>query len=172
MTEKEQIKKNISIGGQGGSGITILRDLIIIQRKHYQETKPNDKRWPCPFCLLKSKTNLQCIIHIKKEHPNIFCADKKLLAEFAYLDKIKTSTEGNDCTNESNSQNQNLKKCAFCPPDLSHKLFAGDKGLKIHYSRKHKDIDTTVDPSKDSNSSKEQSQFLNQILSRKIFQNS
>lgn len=42
------------------------------------------------------------------------------------------------------AQNSNLKKFKFCPTDLSHKLFAGDKRLKIHYSKKHKDIDTTI----------------------------
>lgn len=117
-----------SIDSQGGSGINDIGNLIHMHRLKYHRGKPNDKQWPCPFCFTESKTKIQCIIHIKKDHPNIYGADKKLLADFAHLDESKNQTdESTSKANESILQNLNWKKCTFCPPELSQKFFAGDR---------------------------------------------
>lgn len=55
--------------------------------------------------------------------------------------KCKSSTQMSTAASQSSYQSEyaeNLKKCPHCP-DNSEKLFHGNKGLKIHHSRKHKD---------------------------------
>lgn len=142
---------------------TNLRDLIQLQRDRFKESMPNDKRWPCPFCLTKSKTNIQCIVHIKKDHPNIFSADNKLLAEFTPSNQSESNvtlnqSETNQLSDHSKSKsNVEWKKCTHCPENVPEKFYAGDRGLKIHYSKMHRDVNNVTVPSEDSHSKKEQS---------------
>lgn len=125
---------------QGVSGINNISNLIKLHKNQYEKSNPKDKRWPCPFCFNKSKTKIQCIIHIKKRHPSIFKADKKLLAEFAYVDKVESQSN----EPKKNESKITFKNCMYCPEELSQKQYASEKGLKIYYSRKHKDILETI----------------------------
>lgn len=43
---------------------------------------PDDSRWPCPFCIFIGKTLLQCRIHVKKDHPDIFFSTKEEFSQF------------------------------------------------------------------------------------------
>lgn len=55
-----------SQGTAGPSGINNLKVLIENVKKKYEKVFTNDGRWPCPFCLMKSKSYFQCRVHIKK----------------------------------------------------------------------------------------------------------
>lgn len=59
-------------GWSGGkpscSGLSNLKELLQNTRDEYQKFNPNFKQWPCPFCIIKSKTLIQCRIHIFKDH--------------------------------------------------------------------------------------------------------
>lgn len=55
-------------GEPGGSGLQNLKELLVKTRDKYRAIHQNDSRWPCPFCLHKAKTLVQCKIHINQEH--------------------------------------------------------------------------------------------------------
>lgn len=73
-----------SSGGTPGlSGINDLKDLLEKTKAKYVSLHPNDNRWPCPFCLSKEKTLIQCKIHIKRDHTNLMnTADRNLLSQY------------------------------------------------------------------------------------------
>lgn len=191
-----------SSAGEGPSNIKNLKTLIEDQKKKFHELHPNDKRWPCPFCYYKSRTQIKCRIHIMKEHTTIYNAnehefsllmdentlylsesdsisfvsdmhDSQLLevtqaalqvdtqtikknplqcdvcskifktVKGAKTHSIKCKSLSKLSTDVSYSQlldnADNLKKCPHCPNN-SRKLYNGNRGLKIHHSRKHKNI--------------------------------
>lgn len=67
-----------SSGGQpSSSGITNLRLSIDATKEQYNKLNPKDERWPCPFCIVKSNTKVQCNIHIATYHPTISKSVKK-----------------------------------------------------------------------------------------------
>lgn len=58
-------------GTPGPSGLQDLKELLKKTKDKYNLFHPDDKRWPCPFCLEKPKSLFQCKFHIKKDHPSI-----------------------------------------------------------------------------------------------------
>lgn len=50
---------------------TDLKVLLNELKIRYKDTYPNDERWPCPFCLVLSKTKIQCNTHITKDHSHM-----------------------------------------------------------------------------------------------------
>lgn len=65
----------------GPSRIKDLKDLLQETKEQYDLLNPrlnqNDKRWPCPFCLTKSKNLIECTIHIKNDHPLTYKINKQ-----------------------------------------------------------------------------------------------
>lgn len=71
-----------SSGSKGCSNIKNLKTLLAETKKKFNELHPDDKRWPCPFCLSKNRTLIQCRIHIMNEHANIYYMNEE---EFSFL---------------------------------------------------------------------------------------
>lgn len=150
-----------SSGGDAGpSGIKNLKELLQKSKKEYKESNPTDKRWPCPFCPIKEKTLIRCKIHVKNEHPTIYNANEEEFSQFyeqttqdssinidlnEFLklvseDNLTENVSRNDCT-VNFDEDDNLKKCIHCPPELAHKSYRGIRGLKIHHCKMHKEIE-------------------------------
>lgn len=86
--------ENESGGEVGGSGLQDLGKLLKKTREKYKTLHPNDPRWPCPFCLHKAKTLVQCKIHLNKDH--------KMLT----MDNVRDAlTESQPKSAEESSQN-------------------------------------------------------------------
>lgn len=60
--------ENESGGEPGCSGLQNMKELLDKTRQKYRIHYPNDTSWPCPFCLHKAKTLMQCKIHISGDH--------------------------------------------------------------------------------------------------------
>lgn len=114
-----------------------------------------------------NNTKIQCLIHVKRDHPNIYNANEEVFSQFSHCDdRIDNDKESadNSVTNDldtllqliaeeerkENAINENanpkkrednLKSCVNCPARLSHKLYVGVRGLKIHHGKMHKDIE-------------------------------
>lgn len=150
--------------GEGTSNIRNLKFLIDEAKSNFNKINVNDDRWPCPFCIIISKTKIQCRIHIKTDHPNIYNANEVLFSQLTQTDSensndqsksenvptdlsqfLKLVSEETNSTDEASFKDshreENLKKCIHCPPNLSYKTYKGVRGLKIHHSIKHKDIE-------------------------------
>lgn len=91
-------------GNPGGSGMQNLKELLQKTREKYQTISPNDSRWPCPFCLHKAKTLVQCKVHLSKDH-------KMLTKENIHEALSQTQTNTNSIANNENNEN-------FTPKDL------------------------------------------------------
>lgn len=52
-------------------------DLKILIEETKKKLDVNNKCWPCPFCFTQEKTELRCLMHVKKEHPNIANSNMK-----------------------------------------------------------------------------------------------
>lgn len=63
-------------GGGDSSDINDLRGLIHKLRNEFSLLNPEDSRWPCPFCFHKSKTVVQCHIHVSREHSSLYIAGR------------------------------------------------------------------------------------------------
>lgn len=153
--------------GEGPSNIRNLKTLIKEAKCKFNDMNVNDNRWPCPFCFSKSKTEIQCRIHIKNEHPSIYNLNE---AQLFQLTQVDSQTHSEEIHNESNEngpndlndllkiiseeevtpsknkdqythREENLKNCMHCPPNLSQKTYKGIRGLKAHHSKKHKEIE-------------------------------
>ncbi|KAJ6636200.1 hypothetical protein Bhyg_14788 [Pseudolycoriella hygida] len=65
------------------SGINNMTDLLEKTKVKYNSIHPDDKRWPCPFCLSKEKTLFQCKVHKKKDHPNLMrINEREILSQY------------------------------------------------------------------------------------------
>lgn len=136
--------------GEGGSNIRNLTSIIQATKDKFNQLHINDKRWPCPFCIIISKTKIRCRIHIKRDHPILYNRNEE---EFSQLTQVETTPEENLLDNlidysdnpnsakdaQSSQCDDNLKKCIHCPPNLAYKLYRGVRGLKIHHFKMHKD---------------------------------
>lgn len=71
-------------GTPGPSGLRNLNNLLEKTKEKYQKLHPGDKRWPCPFCLIKANTLFQRKIHIRKEHPILMDDgnEQKILSQY------------------------------------------------------------------------------------------
>lgn len=69
-------------GEQGTSGISNIKDLIEKSKERFNELYPDDIRWPCPFCILKSNSKIQCYNHICRDHKNIARNNKGFFSNF------------------------------------------------------------------------------------------
>lgn len=59
-------------GGTPGCSHANDLKLLLEETKHkFSSMNPHNKCWPCPFCFNKEKSMLRCIMHVKKEHPNL-----------------------------------------------------------------------------------------------------
>lgn len=72
----------LSDGKQRGSRLNNLKEIIKTVKNDYDSFIPNYKKWPCPFCINHSKTELQYRMHIRRNYPNICKAHKTVLAQF------------------------------------------------------------------------------------------
>lgn len=98
-------------GTPGHSGINDMKQLLEKTKVKYNLIHPNENKWPCPFCLSKEKTFIQCKIHIKKEHPNLLKVNERdLLSQFenTLIDNEPQTPPPNDAT--SNATPNDLKK--------------------------------------------------------------
>lgn len=75
------------------SGVTNMKELLTKTKNEYQKFNPKNKQWLCPFCITKSKTLVQCRIHIYKDHRNISEFDR-----FDFFSNLE-STITQICTN-------------------------------------------------------------------------
>ena len=97
---------NESDGEPGGSGLQDLRLLLKKTREKYKTLFPDDARWPCPFCLHKAKTLVQCSIHVKQEH--------KILSRTDIREALSQSVSSSTCSEETQKN--------FTPNDLTEFL--------------------------------------------------
>lgn len=97
-----------SSGGQpSNSEKTELKVLIVTFKERHKEMYPNDDRWPCPFCLVVANTNIQCNIHIAKDHPNVPKTSKKgFFSQVENQQSVKTVRQRltRKCKNRSSPQ--------------------------------------------------------------------
>lgn len=87
-------------GAPGPSGINDMKNLLEKIKEKYNFLHPNDNRWPCPFCLCKEKTIIQCKIHIRNDHPNLMKIDERYL-----LSQFEQDLVDNSIVNEDNKDN-------------------------------------------------------------------
>lgn len=106
-----------SDGQPGGSGITDLRTLIQKTKEKYKRMFPNDPQWPCPFCIVKLKTKVECNVHISKDHASIIKHDREHFFSQFCSDTIETDSnvcnrsEGNGPNSNATSREQLPRKC-------------------------------------------------------------
>lgn len=101
---------NSSNGQPGNSGLSDLKSLLKQNKAQYEKLNPGDDRWPCPFCFSKCKNQIQCHIHVSKEHQTISRNEKKgFLSQFSnqYIETVAKKNK-----DQSNSQTEeNVRKC-------------------------------------------------------------
>lgn len=135
-----------------------MKELLQKTKEKFQ-THPEDKRWPCPFCLNKEKTRIQCNIHIKKDYPNLYRGNEQdILSQFDDTLRQNDSSifEGNinsnnksqfdlrqflKSINETNYEQDRSTEYMTCRRYTDKpKKCKGLKGLKVHYSKAHKEF--------------------------------
>lgn len=158
-----------SQGSEGCSGLNNLKDLIEKTKIEYQRIIPNFNKWPCPFCFTHSKTIIQCRTHILRDHPANCTSDKNFLNDFKTIyNQVENSISVNKNSVDGKQAKSNLH-CTNCD-------FVGknEKGLKIHWNKKHSSESYTKNESNDNqstileetpqeNTPKDLNEFLNLI---------
>lgn len=104
-------------GTPGPTRIKTMTGVLQKTKNEYNSIHPNDKRWPCPFCLNKERTLIQCKVHIRKDHPNLI-NEQEMSSEYEKFVEMNSipSKESNSATpkdlrdflnllNETNSKN-------------------------------------------------------------------
>lgn len=127
-------------------------DLGALIRKFRDEfllANPNDTRWPCPFCFHKSATIVQCHIHVSKDHPNLYkvgtANHRNSLQSKAKISTESYSQQPTDDLDEflrliknDRTRSTDTIVCKRCTNKV--KECKGYNGLKVHYSRVHKEF--------------------------------
>lgn len=100
----------------GPSGLHDVKDLLQRTKNQYILIHPNDKRWPCPFCLYKGKTLFQCKLHIRTDHPNL----GQDLTQYDALNPTNSNINNLLSQNADFSTNNSINKKNQTSDDLSH----------------------------------------------------
>lgn len=104
-------------GKPSSSGLTDMKELLQKTRTEYQTFHPKSKQWPCPFCIIKSNTLIQCRIHIFKDHAGLSWIIPRT-DKHGFFPELKTKmsklsltnlTDSNLVSNTTDTSNNNLR---------------------------------------------------------------